>query len=153
MILDEERQENGFRTIFIRSYLNENFIEKQIKLYLNQFIPHQINFTSYKFGTSIWKMNSGITEANSWESENQLIEKSNLTKHFQASFENLSASEDYAIQNIIPDVLSSLLDKNFADKLSDLVFKNINFSSEEWKSIFENYKICTNEFLKNFLDS
>lgn len=150
MILDEEFEENGFTTFWIRSYLKEDFIERMVKLKFAQWKLIQISFTSYTYGNAIWLEGQGIADANSWESEGQLIEKSKLTKHFQASFENSSVSGDYAVQKIIPDVLSELLDKELSERIQNLVLLNRNISSIEWDSLINRYKNLTREFLKTF---
>lgn len=150
MILDEEKfDDKGFQTIIIRSYLRVNYIERMIKLYFREFKPQQIAFSSYSFGNAVWASEKGIIHANTWESENQLIDKSNLTKHFQSSFENSAVPTEFALQNIIPDALSALLEDEFSKKIHDLVFSNIDVSPEEWKLLVDAYKVATNEFLKS----
>lgn len=151
MILDGESEENEYTTFLIRSYLKESFVERMIKIKFFQYKPVYISFTSYTFGTAIWIEGEGITEANSWESEGQLIEKSKLTKHFQTSFENSSVSSDYAVQKIIPDVLSELLDETLAENIQNLVLLNRNISSEEWEFFITRYKDLTKQFLETFL--
>ncbi len=150
MILDDESVENEFLTIFLRSYLNENFTENMLKIKFKDFQPNFITFCSYKYGTASWDSDSGIVRANSWETEDQLIEKSTLTKHFQSSFENSSVTDNYAITKIIPDTISALLDKNFGEMILDVVLNKNRRNSEIWKNSILNYKQSTNDFLENF---
>ncbi|WP_243394062.1 hypothetical protein [Leptospira meyeri] len=150
MILDDEFVEDGNATFLIRSYLKEDFIERMIKLKFSQWNPTLVAFTSYTFGNSIWLEGQGVTEANSWESEGQLIDRSKLTKHFQTSFENSSLSSEYAVQKIIPDVLSELLDEKLAESIQNLALMNRNIKPEEWETLINRYKGLSQEFLKSF---
>lgn len=149
MVLDEEVSENEFVTVYLRSYLKANFIERMVKIKYLDFVPNHIIFSSYQFGNAIWNIDNGIVEANSWESEEQLIEKSTLTKHFQSSFENSSVPIEYALKKIIPDTLTASLDDEFSEKINDLVTQNKIHNETTWKQLVRNYQILSDEFINN----
>ncbi|WP_039928063.1 hypothetical protein [Leptospira yanagawae] len=149
MVLDEEVVEDDSVTVYLRSYLKTNFIERMVKIKFLNFIPNHIVFTSYQFGNAIWNIGNGIVEANFWESEEELIERSNLTKHFQSSFENSSVTVEYAIKRIIPDTLSASLDGELTEKINELVIQNKIHNDLTWNQLLKNYRALSNEFIKN----
>ncbi|XDD45875.1 hypothetical protein AB3N60_14315 [Leptospira sp. WS39.C2] len=149
MVLDEELVENESLTVYLRSYLKVNFIERMVKIKFQNFIPNHVVFTSYQFGNAIWNLENGIVEANSWESEEQLIEKSTLTKHFPSSFENTSVSKEYALKKIIPDTMSASLDLKFTESLLELIVHNKIQNQSNWDHLIKNYRLLSNEFINN----
>lgn len=81
----------------------------------------------------------GLVESRSWESDDQAVSSTYLTRRYTVRMANGPVPENIAVINIIPDVLGHMADKNFAimiekviaDKKSDF---GININDYNFKT-------------------
>ena len=104
------------------SYLREDFVGRILRLFIknNKYIQ-QIHFSSNEYGTADWVNGDGIISCHRWEDEDSVQSLSKLSKHYPTLLLNGEASADYAINNIIPDVLDYFQDRKFAEYIHNII--------------------------------
>jgi hypothetical protein len=140
-------QEGADRKLRFVSYLREDYMEKGLFVYLKGDKVQSVEFSSNKYGTVKWINGHGLLDAHRWETEEDLENISYLSKHYQSPLENGIVEPNRAWSDIIPDVLESLIDKDFSKIIYSIVSQDNFISNLLWDQIIGAQVKLTQEFI------
>ena len=146
LVFEKIIYENEYSHYYLSSFFKKEFIDKQLIISLVSGNPITLFFYSSEFGNCKWDYYEGFIDSERWENEEE-TEKNLVTKHFTVSFSIKNFSTSYIFEKIIPDVLSCLLDENFAELINEFIITKTNLNSINWINMIENYKLKSLDFL------
>jgi hypothetical protein len=151
LILDSIKIDNGIMIVQFASYLKEEFIERLVKLDIKNNIVLSIYFSSNDYGTATWMREKGFVDSHRWETEDELVKTSYLSKHYPVLLENGNVSEEYIFEKIIPDILWNMIDLD----LSFDIFKILKSPNEDiiysWFDITNKYRKLSDDFINELI--
>lgn len=110
--------------LYFVSYLRKDFVERSMVMTLNKNrTVKEIYFSSYEHGSAEWINGEGIVESRFWESDEQAVAPTYLTRRYTVRMANGPARESFAEQKILPDVLDNIADENLAKVVKRIVKK------------------------------
>lgn len=151
LILDSAGREDAVRTLQYVSYLKEDYIERLLRLTVEDDRLSTIYFSSNDFGTATWVRGAGIVESHRWETEDDLRDVSYLARHYPAPIEDGHVSDDYALKNIVPDVLGALIDPELARAVERLVANPADESALDWEAVVDRGKRLSADFVEGLI--
>jgi hypothetical protein len=81
----------------------------------------EIFLSSYHFGSVEWKSGTGIIDPRLWESEEQAVSPSYLTRRYTVRMANGPATTNLAVEQMIPDVLDNMEDREIAGVIGSIL--------------------------------
>lgn len=107
---------------YFTSYLRADFVERAlvVTLHKNRKIK-ALFFSAYRYGTVEWINGEGLVEPRLWESDEQAVSPSYLTRRYTVRMADGPATEASAVENIIPDVLDNMENTGLADTIRKIV--------------------------------
>lgn len=129
------------------SYLKSDYISRYMKMHVDAEGVRRIYFMSNDFGTASWACDSGITEANRWENEDDLDRISFLSKNYQMPLLDGALTDSFALEKIVPDVLSHLIDPLLSKYLSGLLYDSKNDDDMDWPTLIDRNTAMAAEYL------
>jgi len=122
------------RKLYFTSYLRSDFVERSLVVTLRKnSTVKEIFLSSYHFGSVEWKSGAGLIEPRLWESEEQAVSPSYLTRRYTVRMANGPATNTLAVEQMIPDVLDNMENRELAAKISSiLVTKKSMKKIEGW---------------------
>lgn len=134
LLFEKTTEEGGERKIYFTSYLRTDFVERSLVVTLRKNnTVKDIFLSSYHFGSVEWKSGTGLVEPRLWESEEQAVAPSYLTRRYTVRMANGPATQNLAVEKMIPDVLDNMENRKFAEKISSiLVTKKSMKKIENW---------------------
>ncbi len=129
--ITEDREE---RKLYFTSYLRTDFVERSLVLTLRKNnTVKEIFLSSYHFGSVEWKSGTGLVEPRLWESEEQAVSPSYLTRRYTVRMANGPATQNLAVEKMIPDVLENMENSEIAARISSiLATKKSKKKIESW---------------------
>ena len=131
----EKITENGKeRKLYFTSYLRTDFVERSLVVTLRKnSTVKEIFLSSYHFGSVEWKSGTGLVEPRLWESEEQAVSPSYLTRRYTVRMANGPATVNLAVEKMIPDVLDNMENSELAETIASiLAAKKSNKKIEAW---------------------
>ncbi|HOP30073.1 MAG TPA: hypothetical protein PK293_09145 [Spirochaetota bacterium] len=131
----EKITENGKeRKLYFTSYLRTDFVERSLVVTLRKnSTVKEIFLSSYHFGSVEWKSGTGLVEPRLWESEEQAVSPSYLTRRYTVRMANGPATVNLAVEKMIPDVLDNMENSKLAETIASiLAAKKSNKKIEAW---------------------
>ncbi|HRX49591.1 MAG TPA: hypothetical protein P5120_18855, partial [Spirochaetota bacterium] len=131
----EKITENGKeRKLYFTSYLRTDFVERSLVVTLRKnSTVKEIFLSSYHFGSVEWKSGTGLVEPRLWESEEQAVSPSYLTRRYTVRMANGPADANLAVEKMIPDVLDNMENSELAETIASiLAAKKSNKKIEAW---------------------
>jgi hypothetical protein len=134
LLFEKTTEEGGERKIYYTSYLRTDFVERSLVVTLRKNnTVKDIFLSSYHFGSVEWKSGTGLVEPRLWESEEQAVAPSYLTRRYTVRMANGPADTNLAVEKMIPDVLDNMENRKFAETISSiLVTKKSMKKIENW---------------------
>jgi hypothetical protein len=134
LLFEKTTEEGGERKIYFTSYLRTDFVERSLVVTLRKNnTVKDIFLSSYHFGSVEWKSGIGLVEPRLWESEEQAVSPSYLTRRYTVRMANGPADTNLAVEKMIPDVLDNMENRKFAETISSiLVTKKSMKKIENW---------------------
>lgn len=134
LVFEKSVNEGEYRKIYFTSYLRTDFVERSMVVTLRKNnTVREIFLSSYHFGSVEWKSGAGLVEPRLWESEEQAVSPSYLTRRYTVRMANGPATQNLAVEKMIPDVLDNMENRKFAEKISSiLVTKKSMKKIENW---------------------
>lgn len=146
LVLERIEEKDSVKIITLSSYLKEDFVEKSLIIYLRGEKVSQLRFSSNKYGNALWTPEQGVFNVHKWETEEDIKQISNLTKHYPALFENGLETDEFAYKYIIPDIIDSLLTQEMRGFIITCIYE-----TQPVEEIISNYKIKSNDYIQNEL--
>ena len=114
-------EDNGKKYVFA-SYLRKDYVDKSLVIYTKEDSTiNEMIFSSNDFGVAEWENGKGIRDSHFWEQEDEARDISYLSRRYTAILSDGKATNEYAINKIIADVVNHIEDKNFTDLLVSIV--------------------------------
>lgn len=116
LVFEKTADEGENRKIYFTSYLREDFVERSLVVTLRRNgTVKDIFLSSYHYGSVEWKSGHGLVEPRLWESEEQAVAPSYLTRRYTVRMADGPASLSLALEKIIPDVLDNMEERGVAE--------------------------------------
>ncbi|WCL49222.1 hypothetical protein [Leptospira sp. GIMC2001] len=146
LIIDSKLASDNSEIIVFSSYLKKNFLDRQLKIILNNFSIDRLEFYSNRYGICKWNLKNKIYESNSWETESQVQDSSPLLKHYPSMSLNSETSSSYALGKIIPNVLEQILNPDLKDLIEKALVSDTRLSLDP--SIIDSYEKLEKAYLE-----
>lgn len=153
MILKSVENKQGKTVLKFVSYLREDFVERLLEVSIKNNMVQKLYFSSNDYGTATWIKDNGIIDTNSWESEDDSMSASHLSKHYTALIANGKVSNDYAFEKIIPDVLEKLLDLELAKNICKIIISPRANLIYNWDVIIKRNKQLSDNFIYTLVEN
>lgn len=122
LVFEKISEENNFRKIYFTSYLRSDFVERSLVVTLRKNgTVKEIFLSSYNFGSVEWKSGHGLIEPRLWESEEQAVSPSYLTRRYTVRMANGPAAQNLALEQMIPDVLDNMENSELAAAVGSIL--------------------------------
>ena len=122
LYFEQAVHEDDRHKLYFTSYLRTDFVERSLVLTLDDSgIVRSIYFSSYDFGSAEWINEHGITDSRLWESDDQAVAPTYLTRRYTVRMADGPATGNFAQEKIVPDVLDNLADRDFAEIIGHLI--------------------------------
>lgn len=116
--------EGDYTKFYFVSYLRADFVERSMVMTLNKNrTVKEIYFSSYEHGSTEWFNGEGLVESRQWESDEQAVSSTYLTRRYTVRMADGPVKESFAEQTIIPDILDNMADENLARVIRRIVKK------------------------------
>lgn len=122
--------------LYFTSYLRSDFVERSLVVSLNdEDIVQSIYFSSYDFGSVEWINEHGIVDGRLWESDDQAGSSTYLTRRYTVRMANGPATGSFAHEKIVPDVLDNLVDRDFAEIISQMITRKSTTNKIDYRNM------------------
>lgn len=129
-------KEDDQNKLFFTSYLRSDFVERSLVVTLNEAdIVLSIYFSSYDFGSVEWVNEHGIVDSRLWESDDQAGAPTYLTRRYTVRMANGPATGSFAHEKIVPDVLDNLVDRDFAELISQMITRKSTSNKIDYRNM------------------
>ena len=109
MQLREEKETAFGRKLIWAEYLRPGFVKRSIIIELDKSnFPREIYFNSSEYGTAMWENGHGLSECHQWETEDDAMSLSYITRHYPVIMADGQVSNEFAYANIIQDSMKGL---------------------------------------------
>lgn len=110
------------RKIYFTSYLRTDFVERSLVITLRKSgTVKEIFLSSYRYGSVEWRSGHGLVDPRLWESEEQAVAPSYLTRRFTVRMADGPANHNLAVDMMIPDVLDNMEDRGIAETVGAIL--------------------------------
>ncbi len=114
--------EGEYIKVYYTSYLRTDFVERSLVVTLRKNgTVKEVFLSSYHYGSVEWKSGHGLVEPRLWESDEQAVAPSYLTRRYTARMADGPASHNYALEMMIPDVLDNLESRELAELIASIL--------------------------------
>lgn len=122
LVFEKISEEGADRKLYYTSYLRIDFVERSLVVTLRKNnTVKEIFLSSYHFGSVEWKSGAGIIDPRLWESEEQAVSPSYLTRRYTVRMANGPATTNLAVEQMIPDVLDNMEDREIAGVIGSIL--------------------------------
>ena len=122
LVFEKITDEGKERKLYFTSYLRSDFVERSLVVTLRKnSTVKEIFLSSYHFGSVEWKSGTGLVDPRLWESEEQAVSPSYLTRRYTVRMANGPAPENLAVEKMIPDVLDNVENSEFAGIIASIL--------------------------------
>ncbi len=122
LVFEKISEEGADRKLYYTSYLRTDFVERSLVITIRKNnTVKEIFLSSYHFGSVEWKSGTGIIDPRLWESEEQAVSPSYLTRRYTVRMANGPATTNLAVEKMIPDVLDNMEDRGIAGVIGSIL--------------------------------
>jgi len=122
LVFEKISEEGADRKLYYTSYLRTDFVERSLVITIRKNnTVKEIFLSSYHFGSVEWKSGTGIIDPRLWESEEQAVSPSYLTRRYTVRMANGPATTNLAVEQMIPDVLDNMEDRGIAGVIGSIL--------------------------------
>lgn len=109
-----KRTNEGVKYYFV-SHLRRDFVERSVVLLVDERgYMKSLFFTSHRYGSAEWLNGEGLVSCHAWESGDDAQSATYLTRRYTVRLSDGVVDTNYAVKNIIADVLGGMADREFA---------------------------------------
>ncbi len=134
LVFEKSSEDGELRKLYFTSYLRTDFVERSLVVTLRKNnTVKEIFVSSYHYGSVEWKSGAGLVEPRLWESDDQAVAPSYLTRRYTVRMANGPATTNLAAEKMIPDVLDNMADRELADTIASILLtKKSKKKIEAW---------------------
>ncbi len=152
MIVHSIEQNGDTVLVIFASYLKEDYVERLLRVTITGELATHLYFSSNDHGTASWARGRGIVDSHRWETEDDLVRVSYLSRRYPVLIENGAVSPDFALEKIIPDVLGQLLDPELSRALSSMVASPPGeFPEPDWDKVLSRNVTLSEQFVEDLI--